>query len=340
MLAALLALQIVTAQPSADPFAFFRPSVNVTSDDRRRLDSGQAIARVLPAEDLEVAVLAAVPVHIDGDRLLAWMRRIEALKKSPYVLAIRRFSDPPRLDDVADLALEDDELSEIKDCRPGRCGVKLSAAEMADLQRTAAEAGVEWKTTLQRRFREFVLARVNAYLAAERAGPYENHAGQVWPAEEFARLVDHSVFLTALAPQFAEHLRGAPSPAAPGVESFLYWSKERLADRPIISITHVNILRGPGAGLPETLVAGKQIFATHYVNASLGVTALMNGAPAGPNYLVHVNRSEVDMLHGMFGGIIRWFMQRRLKSEAASVLQGLRRRLESGEPPVDLSEWP
>jgi hypothetical protein len=82
------------------------------------------------------------------------------------------------------------------------------------------------------------------------------------------------------------------------------------------------------------LVAGKQIFCTHYVNASLGLTALMLGERGGPNYLVYVNRSEVDVLHGMFGGIIRWFMQRRLKAEGANVLQGLRRRLESGEPPL------
>ena len=39
------------------------------------------------------------------------------------------------------------------------------------------------------------------------------------------------------------------------------------------------------------------------------------------------------MLGGVFGGLVRWFMQRRLKDEAATVLQGLRRRLESGEPP-------
>ena len=50
---------------------------------------------------------------------------------------------------------------------------------------------------------------------------------------------------------------------------------------------------------------------------------------------MYVNRSQVDVLHGMFAGIIRWFMQRRLKAEAANVLQGLRRRLESGElPPI------
>jgi hypothetical protein len=54
--------------------------------------------------------------------------------------------------------------------------------------------------------------------------------------------------------------------------------------------------------------------------------------------VTHVNISRGDdagspKLHGIFAGIIRWFMQRRLKAEAANVLQGLRRRLETGEPP-------
>jgi hypothetical protein len=333
MVTALLTLQIVTAAAGADPFAFFQPSITITTDDRRQLDRGEPIARVLPAKDLEVAVLAAVPVNIDGDRLVAWIRRIEELKKSAYVLAIRRFSDPPRLEDLADLRLDDEELSEILACRPGRCGVKLSAAEMSTLRRAAAEAGNAWKATLEGEFRRVALERVREYLTTGAIGPFENHGDKIWPAQEFAKLVDHSTFLVHHLPAFAEQLRAVPRSPDPCVESFLYWSKERVANRPISSVTHVNIIRGDDAASPDVLVAGKEIFSTHYINASLGLTALMRGEPGGPNYLVYVNRSQVDVLHGMFAGIIRWFMQRRLKDEAANVLQGLRRRLESGEPP-------
>ena len=339
MLTTLLALQIVTATPIDDPFAFFQPLVTITADDRRRLDRGEPIARVLPATDREVAIFAAVPVSIDGDRLVAWIREIEALKKSSYVLAIRRFSNPPQLEDLAGLTLDDDDLSKIMDCRPSACGVKLSAIEMTQLQRAAAESSGDWKPAVQERFRQLVLQRVRSYLNAAVVGPFEDHSEQIWPAQEFARLVDHSAFLTEHLNAFAEQLRAPPGPPNPGVESFLYWSTERVAKRPITSVTHVNIIRGSDAGLPDVLVAGKEIFSTHYINASLGITALMRGAPEGPIYLVYVNRSQVDVLHGMFGGVVRWFMQRRLKAEAASVLQGLRRRLESGEPPGDFSEW-
>jgi hypothetical protein len=330
MLTSLLVLQLVTSSSSGDPFAFFQPSANITADERRQLDRGEPLARILPAKDMEVAVLAAVPVNIDGDRLVAWMRRIEELKKSSYVLAIRRFSDPPRIEDLASLTLDDEDLSQLKDCRPRHCGLKLSAAEIEGFQRAAAIAGPHWKSVLQDRFRQTVLDRANAYLSTGAIGPYDDHGDEVWPGREFDRLVDQSAFLARL-PALADSLRGGQP--SPDVESFLYWSRERLASRAIVSVTQVQIIRGRDATLPDVLVAGKEIFSTHYINASLGITTLMRGAPGGPNYLVYVNRSEVDVLHGMFAGIVRWVLQRRLKSEAAGVLEGLRRRLEGGPPP-------
>jgi hypothetical protein len=335
MLAALLALQVLAAASNADPFAFFQPSVVVDVDERRQLDRGKPIARVVPAKDLEVAIFAAVPVNISGDRLVAWMRRIEELKRSAYVLAIGRFSDPPRIEDLDRLALDDDELSEILACRPGHCSLKLSAAEITELQRAAAAAGNGWRPAVQQAFRAAVLVRVKLYLADGHAAlaPYVDGSTAVWPATRFASVLGHSVFLTERLPQFAQHLSRYPRTPTPAVESFVYWSKERLATKAIVSATHVNILRSEAPGLPDALVAGKEIFATHYVNASLGITAIMRGEPGGSNYLVYVNRSEVDVLGSMFGGLVRWFLQRRLKAEAASVLEGLRRRLESGEPP-------
>ncbi len=332
MFASLLALQIFAASAPSDPFAFFQPSVTISADERIALDRGEPVARVLPGQGLEVAVVAAVPVDVDGDRLVAWMREIAAMKKSRYVLAIGRFSDPPAIDDLAALSLEDSELSDLRQCHPQHCGLKLSSAEMDELQRTAGAAGAGWKDALQQEFRRLVLARVTAYLTTGAIAPYEDERRIVYPAERFDALLDHSVFLQQHVPEFVNALRRYPEGALPDVESFLYWSKERLAGKPIVSITHVNILRSHAPGFPDAIVAGKEIFSTHYVNASLGLTSIVRGTADGPNYLVYINRSEVDTLGGMFGGLVRFFMQRRLRSEAGAVLDGLRHRLESGPP--------
>jgi hypothetical protein len=335
MFLALLALQLLPVATNTDPFAFLQPSVTVSVDERRQLDRGEPIARVLPGKDLEVAVFAAVPVNVGGDRLVSWMRRIEELKKSGYVLAIGRFSDPPQIGDLNGLGLDDEELSDILACRPGNCGLKLSAVEMTELRRVAAHAGRDWQPRLQQAFRAVVLERVKAYLAEGHAAlaPYVDHGDPVWPATRFASVLGHSVFLSEHLPQLAQHLSRYPQTPTPALESFVYWSKERLARRAIISATHVSILRSDEPNLPDALAAGKEIFATRYVNASLGITAILRGGSGASNYLVYLNRSEVDVLGGMFGGLVRWLVQRRLKTEAENVLQGLRLRLESGEPP-------
>ena len=140
VLVALSSFQALTVAPNTDPFAFFRPSVPLSVDDRRELDRGQPIARELPGRDHQIAVFAATRIDIADDRLVAWMRRIEDLKESAYVLAIGRFSDPPHIEDLADLVLDEEELSEIVACRPGSYGLKISAVEMTILQRAAAEA--------------------------------------------------------------------------------------------------------------------------------------------------------------------------------------------------------
>ncbi len=332
MFALLLVAQLSASTP-VDPFRFFAPSVTLTDEERGRLENGEPVTRILPGRGLEVAVFASVPVDVDGDRLVAWMRRIDALKKSSYVLAIGRFSNPPTLDDLAQLSLDDDELTDVRQCRPKHCALKLSAHEMSELRAAAAQAGGGWKSALQEAFRLAVLRRVQAYLAEGIVSPYDDHDPPVQPSARFRELLDRSAFLLEHAPAFVEHLRGYPQTAATGVESFLYWSKERLAGKPIISVTHVSIVRGCEDGLPDALVAGKEIFSTHYINASLSITAIVADSRGGPNYLVYVNRSEVDTLGGMFGGLVRMIMQRRLKAEAATVLAGLRRRLEQGGPP-------
>jgi hypothetical protein len=342
MLHALLALQLVAAAPDADPFAFFQPSITLTADDRRQLDRGQPIARILRAQDHELAILAAVRVNADGDRLVAWMRRIEALKKSAYVLAIGRFSTPPAIEDLARLALDEEELSQLRTCRPGNCGLKLSAAEMIQLQRVPDLAGRDWRPALQQAFRALVLKRVTAYLADGPAAlaPYADAGTPALPAARFASVLGHSLFLTEHLPRFTHYLDRYPQTSMAGLESFVYWSKERLAGAASISAVHVSILRGGAPGTPDALVAGKQIFATHYVNASLSITAIVHGGAGGHSYLVYLNRSEVDVLGGMFGGVVRWLTERRLKAEAATVLEGLRARLESGEPPPPVAKGP
>jgi hypothetical protein len=326
----------LTVVPAAnlDPFAFFRPLIAISAGDRRELDRGQPIAHVVRGADREVGVFAAVRVDIDGDRLVAWTRNIAELKRSPYVLAIGRFSDPPRLEDLSGLMLDDGDLSAIRRCRPGNCAIKLAGEEIDRLRKKLAAAGDDWKPAVQEAFRQIVLERVQKYLARGHVAldGYEDKDGPMSLGARFSVLVNRSSFLTESMPRLVEYLDRYPQAPLEDVESFIYWSKERLEGKAIVSATHVSIVRSSDSRLPDALVAGKGIFATHYLNASLGLTAILSGGPDAPTYLAYLNRSDVDVVGGVFGGLVRILMERRLRKEASTVLVGLRQRLESGIP--------
>ncbi len=334
---ALVLLQALAPEAGIlDPFAFFRPSVALRDRDRASLQQGTPFASIVEGDRHEAAVFSVVPVDrtVDADRLIAWIRNIAALKQSKYVLALRRFSTPPRLDDVAALSLDEGDLNDVKRCRPGKCGLKLSAAEIGELQRVIRSAGDGWKPAVQTTFRRMVLERVQTYSQKGQAAlaTYGDRQGAPSLESSFRGLVQRSAYLDGHVPKLAAYLTEYPSAPPPGVESFLYWSKEKLGSKAVVSATHVIVLKGNG-GDPDVVVATKQVFATHYMDASLGVTALVSDRSTDRRYLAYLNRSELDVLGGFWGGLVRLVLERRLKSEAPAVLRQLSERLASGAPP-------
>jgi hypothetical protein len=306
-----------------DPFAWLRPAVIVDPAARTRLADGELVVRVLPATDGELAVFAAARLNAGSDRLAEWVGAIAQLKKSPYVLQVRRFSDPPVFEDLQDLTLDDADLADLRTCRAGDCAVKLTASDMALLRRTADSGGVRWKEAVQQQFRRIVWDRLRAYQADGfgALSPYADRRKSTDPQAAFGALAQRSPYLTADALLWADR------------QSFFYWSKEQYgAGKPVIGITHVEVVRPCGTGPLRLMAVSREIFATHYRNASLGVTAVSEDA-SGIRYLVYVNRSQVDVLGGIFGGWKRSIVEGRLKSESADVFSEVRRRLESGPPP-------
>jgi hypothetical protein len=306
---------IVAAAAMLDPFAFFQPTVKLQPSDRTAIEQGSAFARTLPAPSGNVAVVAAVPVRIDGPRLVAWVRDIAALKKSSVVRQIGRFSPTPSVADLQGLTLDDADVEEIAGCKPTSCGVKLSASEVSHIRASLPSGSARRSdSAIQLAFREVMVARAGAYLQSGRD------------------MLDPPAFLQANWPVVSSDIRAFPHRTPSGSESFLYWSKDGYAGKAIISITHVTIVRGEQAEEPDVLVIGREVFATHYTDGGWSFTALMRDQRT--NLLVYVNQTGIDLLDTWYGGLVRRVVERRLRSEAVDVLNGLRRRLESGDPPV------
>ena len=296
--------------PTVDPFEFFRPAVVVSRADRQHLDRGDVIVRNVPARDGEVGVFSASRIDAPPERLLTWTRAIEQFKESRYVLAIRRFSEPPVLEDLDGLVLGEEDLSAIRRCRPGNCGVKLAAGDMTALRATVAPGA----DAVQDEFKRLLLQRVETYRQGgfEQLAPYADHGEAAAPYDLFA-------------PHF-------PGVVLTDSESFFYWSREQYGTgKPVIGVTHITIVRSR-APEPEVLVLSRGVYATHYRNASFGLTAMLRDDLTGATYLAYMNRSHLDVLGGLFGGLKRALIEDRLRQEAGTMVRVARARLERGDP--------
>ena len=319
----LLLLSAVASATTADPFIWLHPAITLDDTARTQLDRGEVIVRVLPASDGELAVFAAARVNSDPDTFAAWINAISQLKKSRFVLGVGRLSDPPTFADLQGLSLDDADLDDLRSCHAGDCAVKLTMEDMAALRRAADVGGPQWKTTVQEEFRALIWKRLASYQEAGFAGlmPYADRRRIVAPNNAFGALLAHSPYLQA-SPFTDAH-----------VESFYYWSKEQYgAGKAVIGVTHVAVVRPRVAGSVRIAAVSREIFATHYRNASLGLTAITEDAD-GQRYLVYVNRSQLDLLGGIFGAWKRSVIEGRLKNESAGVFSEIRRRIESGPPP-------
>src|SRR5687768_1538347 len=152
--------------------------LSLTAGDYMRLNAGEALVELLPADAKEVAVRAATRIDAPPASLITWTRRIEALQKGRYVAAIGRFSDPPRLEDLDALSLDEADLTDLRRCRPGKCGVKLGDAEILRIRETISAAGVDWKPAVEQAFRSIVLARAARYLAEGHGASASYHSAR------------------------------------------------------------------------------------------------------------------------------------------------------------------
>jgi hypothetical protein len=253
-------------------------------------------------------------------------RDIARFKKSEGVIQIGRFSDPPTLDDLAGLTVTDEDL-DAQSCRVGDCGVRLPARELVRFRRE-----IDWKTPgakvrAGQLFKEMLFDHVRAYWLGEgqRIVQYDDDKRPIRPGDEFAGILGHSPFLGELVPALPGHLRNFPAGRAPGMEDFLYWSKERFGIAPFITVTHMTIAQLPSGAL---VITSKDVYSSRYIDSSLGVT-LASGLTHGRGFvLVYVNRSRASALRGGLSGLRKSMVEHRARAGMEENLRKVKTRLE------------
>ena len=247
------------------------------------------------------------------------------------MLQIGTFGNPPQLRDVASLNVDEGDLQRLRECRVEECGVRLGADGIERIRRE-----IDWRSPdASRNASSLVRQLLVDYVARYRQGgteaamEYANRAPRLNVGREFASLIDADTVTSAYAPRLRRHLLEYPKSSTDKLTDVVYWSKELVRGRPVISITHLATAAAIDDSPVAYAIGSKQIYAMHYYDASLGLTLLVPdrtvSSPA--TYVVYLNRSRIDLFDGVFGGVARRIVAGRARTLVAEQLQRLQRVL-------------
>jgi hypothetical protein len=239
-------------------------------------------------------------------------------KSNDAILEIGKLSNPPSLDDFRGLTVEDRDIEDLRQCVVGDCRLKLSAPMIQRLQEKVDWAGANYRTEVTQLLRQMLVEYVRDYLARGDGAliRYEDKAKAISVADEQRELIASSSFSSLF-----EDRNGSVKPQLTLVDDAIVWSKIKFGLKPVLAINHILIYKSAQQHGAQILIASKQIYANHYFDSSLALTAFMTLPGQNPgSYLFYENRSRVDGLAGPFGKLKRSIIEDKAVSSLRSIL--------------------
>ena len=311
---------------------FLATSFQITSAEVDRINAGHVVVRTLGVTDpREVATLGVVRIRVTPEFYAERLADIVTFKRTDDILQIGTFGAAPAVTDIADLTLDEWDVRKLRECEVGNCAVQLSADAIDRFRKDVDWQRPDAHAQANRMMRQILVEYVTRYRDAGTAASmqYADQNETIDVGREFASLLEADVDTWQHFGDLRRHLLHYPKDHTPETSDILYWSKERVSRRLVVSVTHLAISRtthGPSA----YAIASKQIYGTHYFDASVGLTVLVRdrsvSSPA--TYVVYLNRSRVDIFDGLFGGIARTIVGTRARSLVATQLGRLQRSME------------
>lgn len=325
-------LLLATVQPPARLperlETYLATAVRPNRAERAQLLRGGPITKFLDADSSqEVAIFGAVWIDAPMKRYADAVMDIETLERGGAFVRTHRIGTPPAPADFAELRLPADDVSELRQCRPGGCEVKVTAGLL-----DALRARVDWTAPAaghdaQAAFRAFAQAYVLAYQDRGNSA-LATYRDKAQPTSVDADLHALGSLVRPFTPALADvrrHLLEYPASRLAGSRELFYWQETRFGLKPTIRINHVVVHETAD----ETVVASKMLYASHYFRAALELRVLVPDPARGRGFwFVTVSGSRVDGLSGLVGRMLRGKVRGEIQEGALSGLRATKRRLE------------
>ena len=302
MLPLLLLLQ-ATAPPQLT--AFLQQSIGFDAQQLAAVERGEPVVKVLETRDRrDVAVFGIITSGLGREAYVRVLRNFPTSLRTPNRTQLGIFSSPAVESDVAAVTISTRDVAEMKSCKPGDCVVKLPAT---DMRRIHDE--MNWSASpsdLQAQLNAYARRRLVEYITDYRQrgdsamAIYDDRGNMNMRASDaFAAQFAESPYIYQTVPSLRNYFANYPHGALPaGAAEVFFWSEDVMPRlRPILSVTHLVVFTPPE--LPGmTLAASKQIYANHYFEAAVDLTAVVDREGNPGIYVVVLRRYRFDNLPG------------------------------------------
>ena len=332
----LLSASVLRAQTAGEPYKFFREFAGLDESQIAAIRSGKPVAKVVESHTPdEVLVFGAVYVEATPESYLKLASDIDGLRKLPSYLAIQGFSDPPQLSDLDGFVLDQQDIAELKSCKPGHCDVQLPTEAMEDFQRSIDWSAADVAETVNRRAQRMALQALLNYMQDGNSGlgAYRDKSHPAAVAESFSGLVAQWNALPVYLPELNDYLLGYPKVNSGNVQTGFYWEKVNFGLKPTFRIVQRVLYRQADAKEPVYAVAEKQLYASHYFQAALDLTVCVKDAQRPGFYLITLKGSKQAGLTGLKGGIVRKVAVGKSRASLERVLVTIKQKLETPQEP-------
>jgi hypothetical protein len=322
-------------QQATEPDKFFHEYAGLSDDQVQSIRNGKALAKVLPSRTPdEVFVFGSVYVESTPERYLKMALDVDALRKLPTYLAIRKFSDPPRLSDLEGFTLEEEDIKELKNCKAGHCEIQLPAEAMEAFQQSVNWSAPDSAAQANRLGQQMVLEALLRYIQGGNTalGTYRDKSHPAAVAETFQSLMSWSKSLPVYLPELQGYLLEYPNQKSGNFESEFYWEKVNFGLKPTLRMVQAVVYRGESSAGPVLAVAEKQLYASHYFQTALDLTVCVqdSGHPERKGFfLITLKGSKQAGLTGLKGGFVRKVAVDKTRSSLERGLAALKRELET-----------
>ncbi|HUK30918.1 MAG TPA: hypothetical protein VLV89_07380 [Candidatus Acidoferrum sp.] len=318
-------------QPATDLPTFFKNTVGLTAAQISSIQSGKAVAVALntPTPE-EIYLFGAVYINAAPETYLAFSRDLNQMRQSPDYLAVVRFSNPPQLSDLNNFGFADDEVQDLKKCKPGNCEIQIPAESL-----TALQQSVNWSApNVDDQVNQLVRASILKHLLAYQSGGdpflliYNDKSTPTNVSADFQYVLDFSKSLTQYLPDFYNYLLSYPQGQPKNVDNWFYWSNVKFGLKPTLRVVQVVTLTGAPGDAIAYAIAEKQLYSSHYFETALDMTFCVRAAPPQTGfYLLMAEGSEQAGLTGLTGSIVRKVAVDKSVTALQQALTGIKQAL-------------